>query len=338
MSATIKDIREETGLSLATISKYLNGGNVLPKNKELIDRAVEKLHYQVNELARSLVTNRTWTIGVSVYNIAQIFNGTILSELGRSLRSRGYGMMIYDAAENRKSEKHNIQYLLNKKVDGIIVIPIADNSDFLKPAFQAEVPVVVVDRELEGKKTDCVILDNRAAAKEAVRYFLSCGHKKIAMISSKVEYTGRERFFGYREAMQEAGIPVCESYLQMGIHTVSFGYQSMKKLMALPDPPTAVLMSNYDLNLGAVMAVNEQGHLCPEAFSLIGFDDLLLPHIVEPRLTVMEQPMAKLSENAVDLLLRRIEERRETGRLSGETKRIVLPARLIQGNSVRKIK
>ncbi|MCC6094351.1 MAG: LacI family transcriptional regulator, partial [Eubacterium sp.] len=169
MPATIKDIRAETGLSLATISKYLNGGNVLPRNKEKIDEAVKKLHYRPNEIARGLVTNRTKTIGVIVYNIASIFNGTLLTTIGMELRKRGYGVLICDSAGDKEMEHSNLQFLLDKMVDGIIVVPAEQDASFLQPARDAGVPMVIVDRILSGNQEDSVTINNKEAAAEAVK-------------------------------------------------------------------------------------------------------------------------------------------------------------------------
>ena len=139
MAATIRDIRDRTGLSLATISKYLNGGNVLPKNRELIEKAIEELHYEVNELARGLVTNRTKTIGVLVYDIQCIFIGNMLHYLGQALHEKGYGMLICDSCIDRELERENLQFLINRKVDGILVFAVSLDGGFLEAARKADI-------------------------------------------------------------------------------------------------------------------------------------------------------------------------------------------------------
>lgn len=334
MAATIKDIRDETGLSLATISKYLNGGNVLPENRERIDRAVEKLHYQVNEIARGLVTNRTKTIGINVFDITNIFNGELMGSMGKYLREFGYGMMICDSARNPEVEALNIRSLVNKKVDGIISVPYSIDSDYFEPARIARVPFVTLDREVEVASLDSVVIDNRAAAAEATQYLIDHGHRKIGIICSKHAYTGTERKEGFLEAMNKAGLPVPESYICAGRHLVEHGYQSLKKLASLEEPPTAIFMTNYDINLGVVMAMNEIGVRCPDDISLFGFDDLLLPSVMNPRLTVMKQPMEEMGKAAVDLLLKRVNMSDEE-RISAEAEKIVLRAEMLVGNSVK---
>lgn len=326
MSATIRDIKAETGLSLATISKYLNGGNVLPENRVKIENAVKKLHYEVNEIARGLVTNKTRTVGVVVYSVESLFNGTLLHHIGNALRKEKYGILICDSCNDKKIEAENIRFLMNKKVDGMIVVPVSRKSAFLKPAKDAGVPVVLLDRSLEDADFDCVKINNRAAAFRAVNMLLENNHKKIAIICSngENEYTGYERYRGYMDAMEQAGIPVPDEYKKMGVHSIAFGQKSMCRLIELKDRPTAVFMSNYEVTLGAVMALNESGIRCPEDISMLGFDDLILSHLVKPQMYMVVQPMKEMSEKAVEILLSRIGSKEEA-----------FPMELIVGTKVR---
>ena len=333
MAATIRDIKERTGLSLATISKYLNGGNVLPENKIKIEAAIKDLHYEVNEIARGLVTNKTRTIGVVVYSIESLFNGTLLHYIADRLRKTGYGLLICDSVNDEEVEAKNVRFLLNKKVDGIMVIPVAKKSHFLNPAKNAGVPIVLLDRSLPDSVFDCVRVDNSMAAYRAVNILIKNRHKKIAVICSKEEYTGSERYKGFSLAMDQAGLEVPEIYQKMGTHSIEFGYKSMKQLLELKAPPTAVFMSNYEITLGAVMAVNESTYSCPKDISLLGFDDLILSHVVEPRMYMVVQPMKEMGEKAVDLLLNRIEHKE-----TGMPVEIVLGTRIQEGNSIMRLK
>ncbi len=333
MAATIKDIRKKTGLSLATISKYLNGGNVLPENREKIERAVSELHYEVNELARGLATSRTQTAGVLVYAVENMFCGQLLKYIGEALRKLGYGLLICDSNWSEQAEAENVRFLLSKRVAGILVIPVSRDPAFLDPARRAGVPVVVLDRPFPGGGFDCVRIDNRDAALRAVRLLIQKGHRRIAAICSDERlYTGWERYQGYAAAMREAGLDPPEVYRKTGEHAIEFGHNSMRELLALPVPPTAVFTSNYEITLGAVMAVHEAGVACPEQISLLGFDDLLLAHIVEPQLSTVVQPMREMGERAVGLLLERM------GQAPGApTVELVLGTQIAEGNSVREI-
>lgn len=306
MAATIHDVREKTGLSLATISKYLNGGNVLPENKILIERAVKELNYEVNEIARGLVKNKTKIVGVMVHDIECYFSGKLLHYIGQELRKFGYGMMICDSCNDEEIEAQNVKFLVSRKVDGIIVVPVNIKGKFLKPAKKSKIPVVLVDRFCEDEELDCVGIDNKAAAFRAIDVLLKKNHKDIAIIASDVEYTGIERIKGYEEAMRKAGLEIREEYIKKGRHSTEVGYEKMKELLAMDRRPTAVLMGNYDTMLGGVLAVNESEISCPEDISLIGFDALLITGVVRPSWYMVVQPMEGICEKAVELLMGRI--------------------------------
>lgn len=333
MPATIKDIKEQTGLSLATISKYLNGGNVLPENKIKIEAAIRDLHYEVNELARGLITKKTRMVGVLVYSVDSLFNGTLLKYIGDSLRRRGYGLLICDSNNDEQVEAENVRFLVNKKVDGMIIVPVSKRSDFLKPAKNSGIPVVLLDRPLQDQEYDCVKIDNRMAAYRAVGSLIERQHKRIAIICSDQSlYTGNERYRGYMDAMEDAGLSVPEEYKKRGEHSIECGYMSMKALLALGERPTAVFMTNYEVTLGAVMAVNESELNCPEDISMLGFDDLILSHVVSPRMCMIAQPMKEMGEKAVELLLKRI-----VGNENEIPVEIVMSTRIVSGNSIREL-
>ncbi len=333
MAATIRDIKERTGLSLATISKYLNGGNVLPENRAKIEAAIQELHYEVNEIARGLVTQKTRIIGVVIYSIESLFSGTMLHYIGNFLRKQGYGLLICDSCNDERIEKDNIRFLLGKKVDGIIIIPVSHSSRFLAPLKQRNIPVVLLDRAVQGAKYDCVRIDNRRAAKEATLEIIKNQHEKIAVIYSGKEYTGMERYQGFREVMEETGLAVPEGYRKEGVHSIEHGYDSMKELLGLKDKPTAVFMTNYEITLGAIMALQESEEYSLKDFFVMGFDNLLLTHLVDSRIYVVVQPMQTLAESAAGLLLRRID-----GDTEGAPMEMILGTYIEEANSSKKWK
>ena len=332
MASTIKDIKTETGLALSTISKYLNGGNVRTENREKIEAAIRKLDYRPNEMARALITKKTRTIGFVVNDIASQFSGILLRYTGELLRRSGYSMMICDSAHDPGLEEKNIRFCVDKKVDGILLLPVGRDSENLESAKRAHIPVVLLDREMPGSSCDCITIDNREAARRAVEELALHGHVRIAAIHSE-EYTGYERFLGYLDAMRARGLTVREEYIFSGpMHSTQLGYEGMKKLMALEDPPTAVFMTNYEVSLGVVMAMNEGGCRCPEDFSLIGFDELTLALVVRPRMTLVAQPMKEMCQEGVRLLLARVD-----GGMDTPPRRISIYAGIAPGESVREL-
>ena len=342
MAATIRDIKEMTGLSLATISKYLNGGNLLPENKEKIEKAIEELHYEVNEIARGLVTSKSRVIGVVVFNIANVFSATLLQYLGRRFREEGYAVMICDSQNDPQVEEDNIRFLMGKKVDGLIVIPVAQTPEFLKPAIGAQIPIVLLDRLLEGSGLDCVKVDNRTASYQAVEMLNSYGHRRIAIIGSKTESTGRERLDGCLQLLREKQIDIPEEYLKLGVHSIEHGYRSMQELLELEVPPTAVFMGNFEIILGAVMALNESRFQCPADISMIGFDDLIISNLSNPRLTLVVQPLEEMADAAVSLLFQRLDQKRNKNTETDPAKPAqyeerILPALITEGDSISRV-
>lgn len=330
MSATIRDVKEKTGLSLATISKYLNGGNVLPENKILIEKAIRELNYEVNEIARGLVKNKTKTVGVIAYDISSFFTSNMLHHIGLELRKRGYAMLICDSCNDEKIEADNVRFLLNRKVDGIIVIPVSMSGRFLEPTKKADIPVVLLDRSFQDDSYDSVCIDNRVAACRAVDILIKKHHKKIAIIGSDKEDTGIERFKGYKEAMEHAGLELCQEYMHLDRFSVEFGYRQMKQLLAMDDRPTAVFLSNYETALGGVMAVNESSLFCPEDISVFAFDDLLISNVLRPKLWLIRQPMEQMCHDAVTLLLKKIAKESVA-----ETVKMSFRAKIQEGDSIR---
>jgi LacI family transcriptional regulator len=302
--ATYKDIRRMTGLSLATISKYYNGGNVLGQNRELIERAAAELDYQVNNVARGLRSRRSMTIGVILDELASTFNTTIVSRMEERLREAGYGTIICDSRQDAASQVDVMRFLVGKMVDGVVVVPVDDDDSFLAPARDRDVPVVAVDRLVPG--TDSVVIDNRSAIASAVRLLTTVGHRTIGLLAGPdTTYTMRERRAGFREALQQRTGELPRSELTLPEHiSIEGGHAGLRRLLRLDSRPTAVVCANYDLTLGATIALNDLDPASRPA--LVGFDNLELARLLRPRPTLVTQPVEDLAVQASELLLQRL--------------------------------
>jgi LacI family transcriptional regulator len=330
MGATIRDIQKLTGLSLATISKYLNGGNVLPENRAAIGRAIEELHYEVNEVARGLKTRQTRIVGVLLHDLKNIFAGTIISRMEDILRQHGYGMFLCDCRGNPELEAEEIQFLLGKQVDGIITFPTSENSGYLKLARERGIPIVLIDRIFDDQEFDSVIVDNETASKLAVEKLLAYGHRRIGMICGDEHYyTARKRLYGFCRAMEVTGAEAC---IAKGELTVGHGYEAMKKMLDMKERPTAVFLSNYEITLGAVIAMNEQNVSFPKEISVIGFDNMMLAQVVKPKLWMITQPMEQIAVRAAEIMMERLK-----NGSSREPQVEILQTMLSEGESIGRI-
>ena len=181
--ATIKDVARLAGVSVSTISKYLNGGNVLEENAESIRRAIAELDYRVNPFARSLKTQRSKSIGVLVPDITAPFFGNVLTALDKVLRENGYHSLISCYSSNHGLERDNLSFLLSAGIDGLIYVPEDLSVDeFFELTANRKIPVVQLDRTLQGLNTDAVLVNNAEASYAAVSHLIDMGHRRVATI------------------------------------------------------------------------------------------------------------------------------------------------------------
>ena len=333
MAATMKDIARRTGLGLATISSYFNGGNVREKNRIKIEEAIEELHYEVNEVARGLKTNATRTIGVVIPELNNTFCAEIITGMEDVLRSHGYATIVCDCRTDKKLEREAVEFLIRRRVDGIINMPVDEEGNHLKRFQKMGKPIVLIDRKIQGIDCDSVLVDNKKAAEDAVRYFIGRGHRNIGIIGGPEEvFTAQERMAGYYKALESAGIPVRESFIWHGDYTIQGGVRGLEELVQNNPEMTAVFVTNYEMTMGAMIGVNELGIRIPEQLSMIGFDNLQFARACNPKLTIVAQPTDGIAREVAKVMLNHLENAGET---SGELFSEKLETEIIAGKSVR---
>lgn len=336
MVATIKDIAKHTGLGLATISSYLNGGNVREENRKKIEAAIKELNFEVNEVARGLKTNKTKTIGVVIPELNNSFCTEIIIGMEDILRNHGYATIVCDCRTNKDLEKNAVDFLFRKRVDGIINMPVNSDGSHLLSFHKAMKPIVLIDRKVDGIDGDYVLVDNLTAAKNATQKLIDNGHTKIGMIAGPEDiFTARERMLGYKIALMEAGIVQEERLIEHGDYTINGGSGCLRNLIKNHKDMTAVFVSNYEMTLGAVIGINELGVKIPEELSVIGFDNAEFARACNPKLTIVTQPTEEIAKNVAELILKRIEENSSDS--DPDYKIIKLQTEIMEGNSVRKL-
>ena len=306
MSATIKDIAKMTGLGLATISKYLNGGTVREQNRALIENAVAALHYRPNDIARSLKTNHTKTIGVIIPELNNAFITSIITIIEDILRQHNYATIVCDCRSDPQREAEAVSFLLQKRVDGLINMPTCSDGSHLGMALEADIPIVLVDRLVESlnSRVSAVIVDNEAAVERGAGYLMALGHQRIGLVLGEENlYTTRCRKSGYLLAHQKQGIGVEDQMIRDGGYTLSGGYQAMRSLMALRDRPSAVIVTNYEMTIGAMILLNEMDIKVPDDLSIIGFDKLDAIGGIFPHLSLITQPQNQIGVKTAQLML-----------------------------------
>ena len=318
--STIKDVARRTGLSLSTISKYLNGGNVREENRLAIDAAVAELGFSVNVFARSLKANRSMTVGVLLPTISSPFFGRVVASLelilGKYwdvylkmeliLRRSGYECFVCSYDFGREQELGKLAFLARYHVDGIVYVPEHATAEELRVRV-GTIPVVLIDRSLENAQYDTVVVDNLNAVYMAVEHLIGRGHRRIGLIAGpQTISTARERTVGYRRVLADYRLPVDEALIAAGNYDLESGSRLFNAFLNMPQPPTAVFVTNYDMTLGAIMAAHERGVALPDEVDFIGYDNVDLCSIVSPKLEIVEQPMDEMGLRAAELLLARL--------------------------------
>nr|WP_295269787.1 LacI family DNA-binding transcriptional regulator [uncultured Blautia sp.] len=332
MAATMKDIARQTGLGLATISSYFNGGNVREKNRIKIEAAIEDLHYEVNEVARGLKTNATKTIGVVIPELNNTFCAEIITGMEDVLRSHGYATIVCDCRTDKKLEREAVEFLIRKRVDGIINMPVDEEGKHLRKFQKTGKPIVLIDRRIQGISCDSVLVDNRKAAEDAVQCFIKNGHRNIGIIGGPEGiFTAQERLSGYSKALKEAGIPIRDSLIFHGDYTIQGGVRGLEELVRSNPDMTAVFVTNYEMTMGAMIGVNELGIKIPEQLSMIGFDNLQFARACNPKLTIVSQPTDGIAREVARIMLEHLENGKQENEECFSEK---LQTEIIEGKSV----
>ena len=307
MAFTIRDVAAHSGFSLGTISKYINGGKVKDETRQKIAEAIQKLNYKPNTIAKGLRNARSFTIGVLMPKLNSNFTATIISALEEYLLPMGYGVIVSQCHENEDMEIEKINFLLHQMVDGIVIMPYSMSGKQIEILAESKIPFVVIDQIFEHHKTDGVTLDNVAAMEEPVQTLIKMGHRDIAIITGSIErHTAKSRLAGYEKALRSHRIPFKNEYIRDGNYSIDGGHSALLELFSLKKPPSALVVSNYYMTLGAVMAIQHLRINIPDELSFIGFDDLPLINVLRPPLSIISQPMAEIGRSSASLLFKRI--------------------------------
>ena len=305
--ATIKDVSKLSGLSVGTVSRYLNGNNLKKENQLKIEKAIEELGFQVNYMARGLKTNQTFTIGVVVPSIMDVFSNHVIEGIDEALDEMNYSLITCSSRNRVKVEKDKLQILKQKRVDGIILMPVSNESEHIKEIVDSKIPFILIDRLLDGIECDAVVSDNINGAYRAVEHLINKGHRRIGIISGPTNiFTARERFNGYIRALNDYKISIDESLITYGKYERNGGLDAIKKLLTMTDKPTAIFATNYETTLTSVKYMVENGVKIGKDISFYGFDHSDAFQLIIPPISTVVQPTAEIGEQATKLLHKRI--------------------------------
>ena len=308
---TMADVAARAGVSVATVSRALSGDRSLvsaPVLQRIIE-AAEQLDYTPNNLARNMRSGSARILGLIISDIGNPFFTAIARGAEDVARRHGYSLVLSNTDENPEREAASLGVMTAERAAGIIIATTNENEPAIRRSLDMGMAVVAVDRHITGIPTDSVVVDNESAAHAAVTHLVRLGHRRIAIVGGPRDAdTARERLRGYERAMQDARLPIPEELVCEGDFREAAGLVMTRRLLDLEDPPSAIFAVNNLTTIGVLAALRERAVEVPARLSFVGFDDIPTGELLEPPLTVIQQPTYQVGTQAAKLLLRRLRE------------------------------
>lgn len=303
--ATLRDVAERAGVSLGMASRVLsNYGSFSAKTQSAVMRAAEELAYRPNALARSLRLGRTKAIGVVVSNILSYHWTTFIRGIEAAAQERGYQVLLGTTADDPAVEREYLRALQERNVDGIILSPAPENEELVAELIADGVRLVLVECANAELKAPRINIDDRLAAQRATDYLLSLGHERIGIVAGNLSLTSaRHRLAGYQDALQAAGIDVSEELHGRGEYRYDPAYRAVEAFLAMPDPPTALLVCNELMTGAALQCLKDRGVDVPGTMSVVAFDDPAWTSFMRPAITTVRTPRVEMARLALDTML-----------------------------------
>ncbi|MFC7441250.1 catabolite control protein A [Laceyella putida] len=302
---TIYDVAREAGVSMATVSRVVNGNpNVKPVTRKKVLDVIRQLGYRPNAVARGLASKKTTTVGVVIPDISNTFYAELTRGIEDIATMYHYNIILSNSDLKKEKEIQLIEALLEKQVDGLLFLG-GELTDTHREIFAAStVPVVLAATRDEKKELPYVTIDQIQAAKEATTILIHEGHDQIALIGGPLtdSVNGYPRYIGYKEALEENDLSLDESLVRLGDYRYRSGYEAMKNLLENKPELSAAFVASDEMAVGAIHAVQDQGRRVPEDVSIIGFENIPLASQVRPLLSTVSVPMYDIGAVAMRLL------------------------------------
>jgi LacI family transcriptional regulator len=307
---TIHAVAQHAGVSISTVSRFLNGKKRLSAGAEKrILGAVADLGYAPNRVAQSLRHGRTNTVGLILPDSSNPFFSGLTKGAEDTLREAGFALVLFNSNEDAQRERTHILTLQSLRCDGALVIAAPDDAGGTarwQSMRQHPLPIVFLDR-IPSIDHDLVVVDNKNGGFEAGRHLAGLGHRRIAVIAPDYKVSSaRDRVAGFRRALKLASVPLPKEYVVHVPPNLEEGIAAAAKLLQLPDPPTAIFATSNRLAIGTVAAIKAKGLSCPRDVSVIGYDSYEWQDVFEPRLTTIRQPSYQLGERGAAMLVDRM--------------------------------
>lgn len=313
MPVTLHELAKVAGVSVSTVSRALNDSKhpVNDATRERILTLANQLGYRPNMTARGLKTDRTYTIGLVVYNVASPFTPVLIRGIQEYLKQHDYFSIIISTDWDPDLESNAVHQLISRSIDGVIFVESwRDESN--NTLDLANKPYVFVYRLFNGSYANSVLIDDHYGARLAVEHLIKLGHNTIAFINGPQGWeASKDRLKGYQDTLAQHGIPYNPHLVETGNWEVQSGYQAAQKFLMMPNKPTAIFAANDFMALGAIYAVQDAGLNVPKDIAIVGYDDREFASFSKPTITTVCPPSFDMGQMAAQLILDRLENQTE---------------------------
>ena len=305
MAVSIKDIARIAGVSHSTVSRALRNSPLIPAHTaERIQRIAKESGYLASAVARSLVTRRTYAIGVVVTSISDPFNGEVVGGIEEVANRSGFSIILATSQADPDREMTVVRSFQERRVDGILIASSRVGALYVPLLSEFGIPIVLLNNQHPSEFVHSVTVDNVDGALRATRHLIALGHKRVAYLGDRLGLqSDKERYEGYTTALGEAKLPVRRELVVQGDGKPQGAREAARELLALPERPTAIFCYNDMSALGVLEHASERGLQVPRDLSIVGFDDLFFTPFLQPPLTSVRQPKRELGRRAMELLL-----------------------------------
>lgn len=309
-----------------TVSRVVNNsGYVSSEARQRVEAAIAELDYVPNTLARSLRSKRTRTLALVLSDITNPFFTTVARGVEDVANAQGFNVILCNTDESEEKQCRYLTTLLQKRVDGVLLVPARSTAGPVAWVQERGVPVVVIDRRVPAVSVDVVRGDSEGGAYRLVKLLIELGHKRIAVLSGPEGVsTAADRAAGFRRAMAEAGLGCDGTLIRYDTFSQASGYRTAQQMLQLSPRPTALFAANNFIAIGAYRAVQDAGMRIPADMTVVTFDEIPVAFVLDPFLTVAAQPAYDMGKQATELLLERL-----SGNAIGGCREIVLPIEII---------
>ena len=333
MNITIYDVAREANVSMATVSRVVNGNpNVKPATRKKVNEVIERLGYRPNAVARGLASKKTTTVGVIIPDISSIFYAELARGIEDIATMYKYNIFLSNSDANQDKELHLIQTMLGKQVDGVVFMSSNITDEHIEELQKSPVPVVLAGTVEDTEQIPSVNIDYKQAVQDAVAFFKENGHERIAVVTGPATdaITMKKILPGYREALEAAGLSFNENYVVETDSSYDSGIEALNQLADLSERPTAIYVCSDEAALGIIHAADDRGIKIPKELEVISSDNTRLSLMVRPRLTTIVQPLYDIGAVSMRLLTKLMNKEEV------EESSVILPHRLELRDSTRK--